>query len=70
MRLGSGLAAVLSGSVICQHNCPPAEAWPLGAYLLVKVVSPSARSTTLTGQLRGCGPYQYRHRNACQPPGY
>lgn len=68
LQLGSGLAGVLNRGVTCHTGCPPAEAWPVGAYLLVKLTPGSA--VTLTGQLRYCAPNQYRHRNSCSPPGY
>jgi hypothetical protein len=68
MQLGPGLAGVLSRGVICHRGCPPAEAWPLGAYLIVTMTPGSA--ATLRGQLRYCAPNQYHHRNSCSPPGY
>ena len=67
MQLGAGLAGVLTRGRICQSNCPPAESWPLDAYLVVTLTPGSA---PLRGQLRDCRPNQYRHRNSCSPPGY
>src|SRR5262249_356165 len=67
MRLGTGLAGVLSRGVICHANCSPAQSWPLGAYLMVKIDN---ITTALTGQLRYCASNQYRNRNSCKPSGY
>ena len=66
--LGTGLAGVLNRGVTCLHACSPAEAWPVGAYVVVIVGHPAR--APLTGQLRYCAPNQYRDRNSCKPPGY
>ena len=65
--LGSDLARVLNRGVTCRHDCPAAESWPLGAYVLVKL---DASASALTGQLRFCAANQYRDRNSCRPAGY
>jgi hypothetical protein len=68
LRLGNGLAGVVSAGVTCPRDCPPAAAWPLGASLHV-LLADRAR-TRVAGQLRYCLPDQYLHRNSCSPPGY
>ena len=68
LPLGPNLVRVLNAGVTCHRDCPPAAAWPLGAYIDVRLTSISYPE--LSGQLRFCAPNQYRHRNSCAPPGY
>jgi hypothetical protein len=77
--LGNALARVVTAGVVptCKmveagqprpRGCPPAKAWPMGASLHVLLADQAG--TRVAGQLRFCGPHQYRHRNSCSPPGY